>query len=116
MATRSALVTALAELTGADPIIFEPARTSDTGGYRVGGVAYGVSGGWGNLALPYQLFITIARPVGGGIAQLAGYGTGGIPVYGSVSWETANISDAELFAAVPPLLPAGTIAWCRLSG
>jgi hypothetical protein len=116
LATRAALTEALADLTGLAPIIFEPARSSDTGGYRLGGVGYGIAGGWGNLGLPYQVFVTMVRPSGGGIAQVAGYGTGGIPVYGSVSWETAGIPDAALFAAVPPLLPAGTIAWCRLRG
>lgn len=124
-ATRSALTTALLQLTGSAPVIFEPARTTDTGGYTIGGIGYGSGtgatgfesgGGWGSLALPYQFFITVFRPAGGGIAELAGYGTGGIPVYASLSMEVTGIADSFIQAAVPPLLPAGTTAWMRLSG
>jgi hypothetical protein len=114
-ATRSALSTALRQLTGYAPIIFEPARTTDTGGYTIGGVGYGLGGGWGSLALPYQFFITVFRPSGAGIAEVAGYGTGGIPVYASLSMEPTGITDSAIQAAVPPMLPAGTIAWMRLS-
>ena len=113
--TRAAVSNGLAELTGQAPVIFEPARSSDTGGYSLGGVGYCQAGGWGNLSLPYQFFLTIFRPQGGGIAELAGYGSPGIPVYGSLTMEAAGISDSELFAAVPPLLPVAAIAWCRLT-
>jgi hypothetical protein len=113
-ATRAAVTLGLTQLTGRVPIIFEPARSSDTGGYSVGGIGYGRAGGWGNLSLPYQVFITIGRPHGGGIADLAGYGTGGIPVYGNLNMQAAGISDAQIYGSVPPLLPAGTVAWCRL--
>jgi hypothetical protein len=113
--TRLALSTALLQLTGHLPVIFEPARTSDTGGYTVGGLGYGLGGGWGSLALPYQFFITVFRPSGGGIAQIAGYGTGGIPVYGNLSMEQAGVTDSFIQDAVPPMLPAGTTAWMRLS-
>jgi hypothetical protein len=113
--TRAAVVTGLQQLTGNTPYIFEPARPSDTVGYTAGGLGFGVAGGWGNLNLPFQYFITIGRPYGVGIADLAGYATGGIPVYGSPAMEVDRISDAELFAAIPPLLPVGTIAWVRLA-
>jgi hypothetical protein len=114
-ATRAAVTLGLTQLTGRLPVVFEPARSTDTGGYSVGGAGYGQAGGWGNLSLPYQVFLTIYRPRGGGIAYIAGYGEGGIPVYGSLSMETTGISDAQIYAAVPPLLPAGTVAWCRLA-
>jgi hypothetical protein len=114
-ATRAAVTLALTQMTGRAPAIFEPARAEDTGGYTVGGVGYGVAGGWGNLQLPYQFFLTVFRPQEAGIAFLAGYGTGGVPVYGSLAMETDAPTDSALVAAVPPLLPAATIAWCRLS-
>jgi hypothetical protein len=114
-ATRAAIVNALQQLTGRAPAIFEPSRTSDTGGYTIGGVGYGAGGGWGSLALPYQFFLTAYRPSGGGIAALAGYGTGGIPVYGDLTMQAENVSDAIIQAAVPPLLPAGSTAWMRIS-
>jgi hypothetical protein len=113
--TREAITVALSQLTGQTPDIFEPARTTDTGGYNFGGCGFGVAGGWGNLGLPFQFFITVYPPVGGGIANLAGYATGGVPVRGNLAMETAQLTDADLFAAIPPLLPAGTIAWARIS-
>jgi len=113
--TRSAISLALSQLTGRTPSIFEPACTTDTGGYNAGGCGYGVAGGWGDLGLPFQFFITVYRPLGGGIANLAGYGTGGIPVRGSLAMETNQLSDLDLLAAIPALLPAGTIAWARVT-
>jgi hypothetical protein len=114
-ATREALSLALLQLTGRSPVIFEPARTADTGGYTIGGVGYGQGGGWGNLSLPFQFFLTVFRPSGGGIAELAGYGTGGFPVYGSLIMESASLPDSVIVASVPPLLPAATTAWMRLT-
>ena len=72
-ATRAAVAQALTDLTGRAPVIFEPARPADTGGYTIGGVGYGVGGGYGDLHLPFQAFITAYRPHGGGVANVAGY-------------------------------------------
>ncbi len=122
--TRAAVALALLQLTGKSPIIFEPANTADTGGYSIGGIGYGAGeaggggggGGWGSLELPFQFFITVFRPSGGGIAEIAGYGSGGVPVYGSLSMETVGLSDSVIAASIPPLLPAATTAWMRLAG
>jgi hypothetical protein len=114
-ATREALILALQELTGRAPIIFEPRLTSDTGGYTLGGVGYNTAGGWGNISLPFQVFVTVYRPRGIGIANIAGYGTGGIPVYGNSTMEPPQMTDAQIYSAIPPLLPAATVAWTRLS-
>ena len=114
-ATRAALTSALFELTGREPTIFEPARTTDTGGYTIGGIGYGSGGGWGSLALPFQFFVTAYRPRAGGIPDLAGYSGGGIPVYGSLSFEVKAIPDTFIQASVSPLLPAATTAWMRIS-
>jgi hypothetical protein len=112
--TRAAVSRALQQLTGNTPSIFEPRLTSDTGGYTIGGVGYGVAGGWGCLRLPFQFFVTAYRPQGGGISQLAGYGTGGVPTYGSLDMVQSQVSDAAIFSSIPPLLPAATIAWARI--
>ena len=114
--TRAATILALQQLTGKSPIVFEPANTADTGGYSIGGLGYGAGGGWGSLMLPYQLFLTVFRPSGGGIADLAGYSSGGIPVYGSLNMESAGLPDDMIIASVPPLLPRATTAWMRLTG
>jgi hypothetical protein len=110
--TRAAVVLALSELTGKMPIIFEPALTSDTGGYTLGGVGYGAAGGYGSLMLPFQAFITAFRPVGCGIAQIAGYDTGGYLAYGNLP---ALQIDSQIFATVEATTPIGTVAWTRIS-
>jgi len=114
-ATRASLVLALTQLTGRIPVIFEPGLSSDTGGYCLGGVGYGVAGGWGNLELPFQTFVTAYRPPASGIALLAGYGSSGVPVYGSLGMEPAQILDANIYAEIAAVLPAATIAWTRIS-
>ena len=112
--TRQALVTALTELTGRAPAVFEPARPADTGGYNVGGVGYGVAGGWGDLGLAYQSFVQVHRPQGAGIAELAGYDTGGVPAYGSLAMVQTQVSDADIYAQVAAVLPAGYTAWVNI--
>jgi hypothetical protein len=107
---------ALSELTGSTPAIFEPARPADTGGYSTGGLGYSTAGGWGNLGLRYASFVTVMRPEGGGIANFAGYGTGGLLYYGDLSMVTTPVTDADIYAAVTATLPAGYIAWTRISG
>ncbi len=115
-ATRSALSLSLTELTGTPPTIFEPARPADTGGYSTGGLGYSVAGGWGNLALHYASFVTVVRPAGGGIANFAGYGTGGLLYYGDLSMVTTPVTDADIYAAITAILPAGYTAWTRITG
>jgi hypothetical protein len=114
--TRSALILVLTELTGKAPTIFEPARPADTGGYNSGGVGYSCAGGWGNLGLRFASFVTASRTSVGGIANFAGYGTGGYSYYGDLSMVTAPVTDADIFAAVTAILPAGYMAWTRIEG
>ncbi len=79
--TRAAVTGVLSDLTGRSPVIFEPARTTDTGGYgspaaAATGLSYGVAGGWGSLQLPFQSFVMAYRPAGPGIALVSGLGQG----------------------------------------
>ena len=112
--TRRALASALTDLTGQLVTIFEPTRPADTGGYNVGGVGYGSGGGWGNLALPYQSFVKTRAPEGQGIAFLAGYGTGGVVVYGNISEVATQVSTADIYASAASILPAGYVAWLQV--
>jgi hypothetical protein len=124
--TRNALVSVLQDLTGRTPFIFEPARTTDTGGYTSsagggGGIAYGNAGGWGSLTLPFQCFITAYRPRGGGIAMIGGwcsaagaYGQGAIQ-YASLAMVQAQVTDADIYNAVAGVLPVATIGWTRIT-
>jgi hypothetical protein len=119
--TRAAIVSILIDLTGRTPTIFEPARTSDTGGYTLGGIGYGVGGGWGSLVLPFQCFVTAYRASGTGVGTVAGWGSGaggygeGAIEYAGLAMIEGQTSDAEIAAAVASVLPATAIAWLRIS-
>jgi hypothetical protein len=126
-ATRPALVAALTSLTGRAPLLFEPARPADTGAYGMA-LGYGLAGGWGSLALPFQVFVTAYRPFGAGTALIAGWGNGAGGAgpspggYGSGAIEYAllappplQVSDAEINATIAAALPVAVTAWTRLS-
>lgn len=123
--TRAAIVSALYDLTGRSPLIFEPARTTDTGGYASlnglgGGIAYGVAGGWGNLDLPFQCFVTAFRPAASGIATVGGwcspaggYGLGTIE-YGDLHMIQGQVTDGSIYQAVANVLPIAAIGWTNI--
>ena len=124
--TRAGVRQALADLTGRNPKIFEPGRCADTGGYGVapgttGGLGYNLIGGWGNLQLPYQCFITAYRPINAGISMVSGWNCpgGGYAIgaieYANIDLMEDRISDAEILAAVSASLPVATIAWTRIT-
>ncbi len=103
--TRPAMVSALTELTGWAPVIFEPAYPPDTGGlgaptqlyltdddgailtdedgnllvetgYTVAGIGLNIAGGIGSLLMPFECFVTAFRPPGNGISDVMGLWTG----------------------------------------
>lgn len=121
-ATRNGLVKVLTDLTGRAPAIFEPQRPLDTGSYGGPLIGYGVAGGYGSVLLPFQAFVTAFRPTGTGIPDVAGYGisTGG---YGQASRaELASmtmiqglVTDADIYAAIDSVKPAGTTLWTSIS-
>ncbi len=114
--TRTAMTTAMLQLTGQPAIVFEPARPMDTGGYATGGAGYGVAGGYGNLKLAYQSFLKVRRPHGAGIAQLAGYRTGGVLAYGSLALVQTGVPDSSIYASAASILPAGSTVWVQIQG
>lgn len=120
----------MTKLIGAPPAIFEPAKCQDTGCYGslsirpsvlAARAAYGCAGGWGNLQLPFQFFITTSRPAAPGIGYLAGYGTsGGGYGFGSIGYVELSslpgyIADDEIRTTLLSLLPANTTAWMRIN-
>ncbi|HUB48677.1 MAG TPA: hypothetical protein VMB73_27175 [Acetobacteraceae bacterium] len=124
--TRAAVVSALGDLTGQSPALFEPANTSDTGGYggageTVTGLGYGSAGGWGNLNLPFQFFVTAYRPVGVGIAFVSGWNDGGggygegTLEYASLTMMQTQVTDSDILSAITGVLPIGVIAWTRIT-
>lgn len=92
--TRAALINVLTKITGRTPIVFEPARAADTGGYRVGTLAYGVAGAHGSLSYPYQSFVTAFRPLAG------------TPQFG--------ITDADIYAAAEGVRMGATVLWVKI--
>jgi hypothetical protein len=135
--TRNAVAQALTDLTGRAPVIFEPSRPADTGAYNTpSALAYGVLGGYGSLALPFQSFVVAFRPLDApGLPSLApynlaaglgpgGYGSGGVAAasvragtaaYGSLASLAGFVSDAQIYAAIDAVRPAGTIIWARIA-
>jgi hypothetical protein len=118
-ATRPALQAALRDLTGREALVFEPRRPADTGGWGIG-AGYGTGGGWGSLALPYQMFVTARRPQGSGIAGLDGW-AGGLGGWGGgrIAWASlaqleGQVTDADIAAATAAVLPQGATAWLRI--
>lgn len=111
--TRAAVVQALVDLTGRMPTVFEPARPADTGAWGLA-TAWSGTGGWGSLMLPCQCFVTARRPLGQGIAMLAGYGSGGPLAYASLGMVQGQVTDAAIYAAVADCLPAAATAWVSI--
>ncbi len=118
-ATRPALERAVLDLTGRAPVVFEPRRPADTGGWGIA-AGYGAGGGWGSLALPYQCFVSARRPLGSGIAVVNGWGGGsggwgaGAAAWASLAMLEGQVTDADIHAAVAAVLPAGAVAWVRI--
>jgi len=118
--TRQAINNAVEDLTGRQPSIFEPMRTTDTGGYTAGGVGYGAGGGWGSMLLPFQCFVTAFRPLGTGISLISGWGApaGGYGIgtieYASLAMVQGQVTDADINAAIADVLPVSAIAWTTI--
>jgi hypothetical protein len=117
--TRNAMNEALTYLIGTSPIIFEPERPADSGGYTVGGGGYCVAGGWAHY-LPYQCFITVPGSIISSIANIAGWGipTGAWNTPSYEVWEGSeefNIAtDATvIYQAINSTKPEGTTCWVR---
>jgi len=127
--TRTAVSAVLADLTGRLPVIFEPAHCGDTGSYGGSpagsagagyGFAYGRAGGWGNLNLPFQFFITAYRPERDPTVSGLGWGSGGyssgFSSYADIEAVRGGITDADINKAVAGVLPISSVAWTRIVG
>ena len=121
-ATRAGIIKLLTDLTGQVPVVFEPWRPLDCGAYGTNICGYGVAGGYGSLAVPYQAFITAYDPIGFGIPNIAGYGspegaynTGSQTEWANPSLISGLVTDADLYAAVADAKVEGTIAWMQIT-
>ncbi|MBV8656631.1 MAG: hypothetical protein JO142_02290 [Burkholderiales bacterium] len=111
---RPGMVKILQQITGNPPVILEPWRSADFGGY---GAAYGYGAGaygFSNAGtLQYQAFIQVQRakapggPPGYGCPQ-AGYTTTGAYAASSIQF------DATIYAAVEAVRPIATVDWVQI--
>lgn len=126
-ATRAAMQSRLMALTGSMPKIFEPTQPVDTGGYGYGGLGYNAAGGYGSVALPFQAFVSVKRPVSQGVPYWAGYdGNASTPPYapggynrGLIAYSDINqafggVTDADIYQAIADVQPLGAIAWAKI--
>jgi hypothetical protein len=120
-ATRAALVRVLNDLTGRAPIVVEPTRPADCGGYGLAG-GYGVAGYYGSMATPYWCFVQVFRPATSGIPFVAGYGasSGGYgqasrAEYATLSDSQGASTDAAIYSAIESVRPAGVTVWACIS-
>jgi len=120
--TRRGLIRVLQLLTGRTPWVFEPSRAADAGCYNTNTMGYGVAGGYGSLALPFQAFVVAYRPTGQGIPFIAGYNspegaysTPSQTEYANPSLIQGAVTDADIYAAIDAVQPEGTIIWTRIS-
>ena len=124
--TRSSVERYLVQLTGRNPIIFEPANPADTGCYGgmtpnvIGVAGYGVSGGWGSYGLPFQFFLqafrensTLFAGVNGWNGGFGGFGDGASSYIDAIS-NGALSTDSEIIDGVASTIPAGGIAWMTI--
>jgi hypothetical protein len=129
--TRSAVESVLLDLTGRPPTIFEPGNSSDTGSYSTltssgqafgGGLGYGVSGGWGNLDLPFQAFITTFWPASNGGGNLPGWGivaggySTGCLAYATPDMLQGQVMDDDVSQSILSVLPVSVTIWVRIQG
>lgn len=118
-ATRVALHDMLTDLSGGAPRIFEPSRPADTGAWGIA-CAWGMAGGWGSLTLPYQCFVDVTPAAGVGIAQVAGWNIGagwgvGPIEYAGPEMLQGQLTQTDIHQAIAAVLPAGAVAWVRIS-
>lgn len=118
-ATRQAVSDAMFDLTGHRPLIFEPGRPADTGGWTTPAFAFNAAGGWGSRRLPYQAFLTGYRVTGGGPPNISGFddapgswGPGRFAMQSPAQLLT-NVSDQDMDEAITSTISANTVVWRR---
>jgi hypothetical protein len=117
--TKAAIEQAVFDLTGRQPNVLEFWNPNDAGAYDVGTLAYDVSGFYGDLA-NNQIWVTAYRPAGEGVPTVAGYDTGaggydvGALEYIDMDWVAAQVTDADIYAAVASTVAAGVTGWTAI--
>lgn len=128
-ATLRGMKTALFNLTGNEPVIFEPAVSSNIGGYNVANspysLAYGTHGIYGSGSYAYQCFIDVFVSAYQGYANRSGYndfyfgynatGVNALGWYAGASLETTTVTDEDIYQTINRTKCEGTICWVRIN-
>lgn len=124
--TRAGMVSAVTNLTGRAPVIFEPWSCQDAGGWDTGFCGWDTSGGWGELDLPAQVFIIAYRTGVRGVPNVSGLDGDGTGAWASGGWDAGSIEwiddtliggavmDSDIYAEINHTRPTGSIAWVNL--
>jgi hypothetical protein len=121
LVTRAGMVSALTNLLGVAPTIFEPFSVLDAGAYSNKHTAYGVSR-YGSRLMPAQCFITVNRPAIIVPGQIPAYGAPntayGAPTayYFPAAGLAGVVQDSEILATINRTKAAGVICWVNIQG
>jgi hypothetical protein len=126
--TRPAMAEAIKDLTGNEPVIFEPMNVRDTGTYG-GKMAYGLAGRYGSSLMPFQVLIDVKNTVTGGIPGVHGYAIGsslppartrggygvGALIYSTPEMVKVDVSNQDVMDAINTTRPVGVTAWTKIT-
>ncbi|ONG55748.1 hypothetical protein BKE38_08760 [Pseudoroseomonas deserti] len=127
--TRPAMVGVIEDLTGTEPVIFEPMNARDTGAYNIN-MAYNSAGRYGSNLMPYQVIIDVTRGATvGGVPGAQGYGNKpraaypkaiggygrGAMMYATPSDIKADVTDETIINAINATRPVGTTVWVKIT-
>jgi hypothetical protein len=120
--TRASVLKVIKDITGVEPIIFEPSRPLDTAAYGMPYCGYGSAGKYGSLQLQYQSFIDVTKPKSTAIPLVAGYGvsvgayqTASKIKYSNLDEMSNVVTDSDIYQAIESVKPAGSIVWVRIN-
>jgi hypothetical protein len=128
--TRAGMINILTQLTGQVPAVFEPWSPQDAGGWATTKFAYGVSGGWGSLQLPGQVFLKIRQTSAAGVPNVGGYGgatgqsnlgpytnrfIGGAVEYVGTDTQQIGITPQLIYQVINQTRPTGVVCWTQIN-
>lgn len=122
--TRASVISVLTDLTGRIPIVFEPRRLLDTGA-----LGTPLSRGYcnvarmGSMAVPFTAMVTAFRPMisftvrGAAFCSTPSFSALGTALSSGYTGQLLGgpVTDADIYAAVDSVKPAGTILWVGIT-
>lgn len=119
--TRRGIKKAVEDLTAVEARIFEPWNPTDCGGFDTGYLGWDMTGRWGAVDLPRQIFIALPQPVGAGIPNMGGFDGPGLGGYdtGAEEWGDLRqvvgpVTDQNIYDTINATRAAGVTAWVAI--